>query len=964
METRETARFAVGVLAVALFLAACRTPPPPAPIDLAMVAQQNELAPIRQEATDPNAVDAEGNAPLHVASANQAYDAALLLLSVGADVSLANQEGRTALHVAAATDAADITRLLLLHGANVDARDDAGDTPLAVAVSAESREAAAVLAESGADLVAMNQAGRTPVHLADEETRDAILTPNTVNRPTDTGNTPLVEAVRKNLPTVVDALVDRGADFTTPSADGDRPLEIALDAVSRAGESEAAADVAAVLITAGAQPQTAEFSYLVDPLRGRNVNLRTVTGETALMVAVERDHTGFIDYLIDAGAQLDLTGPGGATALHGAVRNGNADVAAELLAAGANPNVRDLENHTPLHLAPGAQADRFARMFTTSRTPFDLSIQDRDGNTVLMSAVQEQWQLDAVRTLVVAGADVSATNNAGDTPLHEAVRSGQFTIADYLLSAGASAFARNTAGKTPFHLALEQSTVQATDDTGRDALALFLADEGLSQTDENGNSGLHIAVRAATPAATIERIAEAGASVDARNNRGNTPLHLAMEQEAREIVRLFLDEGADLFFPNAEGRTPLGVAARLDPTFFKWLVDQGVIGRTDARGNGPLHVVASEGLLDAAIVLLNRDAPADRENSLRETPLHAAAAANHADVVQLLLEYGADPNARNQLGDTPLHLAAAAEASDAFAVLLAGGASINVRNANGRTPLFQAVIANRPDAVELLLDQGASPTIQDNQGRTCLHIAAERGLREIIDVLLSGGIEIPARDNTGNTALHFAIRNRNLDSAERLLAAGANIFARNRNGESPLTIALAIGGRTLRRILSGGRVNGVDDDGNTPLHVAISRGYGEQTATLLVELGADPNARNQDGRTPLHLAVEREAEAVGRYLILAGADIHVRDTAGESPAILALRDGPETVAWFFSDPVVNAADNQGNTALHLAAAEGLAGAVEPLLSAGADPRLRNLAGQLPADVARQNGHRDVAALLE
>jgi hypothetical protein len=174
---------------------------------------------------------------------------------------------------------------------------------------------------------------------------------------------------------------------------------------------------------------------------------------------------------------------------------------------------------------------------------------------------------------------------------------------------------------------------------------------------------------------------------------------------------------------------------------------------------------------------------------------------------------------------------------------------------------------------------------------------------------------------------------------------------------------MALGQDALRRVVASGRINGFDDTGNSPLHLAVSRGYGVDTATLLVGLGADLNARNHVGRTPLHLAVARDAQSVALYLVEAGADIHARDTAGVSPVIRALESGTQTVQWFFTDETVLIADSQGNTPLHLAAAGGYESAISPLLSIGADPRARNLSGQTPTDLARQNDNESIVRML-
>ena len=113
------------------------------------------------------------------------------------------------------------------------------------------------------------------------------------------------------------------------------------------------------------------------------------------------------------------------------------------------------------------------------------------------------------------------------------------------------------------------------------------------------------------------------------------------------------------------------------------------------------------------------------------------------------------------------------------------------------------------------------------------------------------------------------------------------------------------------------------------------RVFGIETAIgSLVRGGADPNAKNEDGLTPLHVAVRRDLPLVVETLIRHGAKTDVKDRAGDTPLHRAVVYSSPGVVWYLLEKSadVHALDKDGLTPLELALREG----VIPLLkNAGA-----------------------------
>ena len=163
-------------------------------------------------------------------------------------------------------------------------------------------------------------------------------------------------------------------------------------------------------------------------------------------------------------------------------------------------------------------------------------------------------------------------------------------------------------------------------------------------------------------------------------------------------------------------------------------------------------------------------------------------------------------------------------------------------------------------------------------------------------------------------------------------------------------------------------VNATDYSNDAPLHYAAFKGKGD-VVKMLLDQGADVDARGKFGRTALHDACREGHVSCIHELIAGGAQVEARDRRIEATPLhlAAYCNHPDSVKKLVDvyKASANVTDNIGNTALHLAALRGHTDVVRVLVSSPkCDVTVRNNVGLTSADVARNKGHQDIMALLE
>lgn len=188
--------------------------------------------------------------------------------------------------------------------------------------------------------------------------------------------------------------------------------------------------------------------------KGADVNAKqSNTGGTALMAASDGSHLDIVNLLIEKGADVNAKDNDGKTALMRACSNCHVDVVKYLIEKGVDINVKWEFGFTPLMLAARENSLDLAKLMIEKGV--DINVKWNEGGTALMFAVARD-SLDVAKLLIEKGADVNAKNDNGVTALMIASLNGYTDIVELLIEKGAEVNVKSKDGATALMIASEK----------------------------------------------------------------------------------------------------------------------------------------------------------------------------------------------------------------------------------------------------------------------------------------------------------------------------------------------------------------------------------------------------------------------------------------------------------------------------------------------------------------------------
>jgi len=443
--------------------------------------------------------------------------------------------------------------------------------PLVDAVKAGDKATALALIDKRVDVNAPEADGTTALHWAvhqnDLELAERLIRAGAkVNAKNDYGATPMSEAAVTGTAAIIETLLKAGADVESPNPDG----QTALMVVARTSRVDAAqallrhgARVNAVeqwrgqtaLMWAAAQSQPAMVKALV--AAGADVNARStvnnwqrqVTAEpraiyrpagglTPLLYVAREGCVECAKYLVEGGANLNLADPEEVSPLLLSILNGHFDLAAYLIQKGASVGKWDWYGRTPLYAA--VDMNTIPRGGRPDRPSLDTTTSLQIIEQLLAAGANPNPQLKLAPPFRNIGNDrgLDGTLTIGTTPLLRAAKALDAPAIRALLDKGANLSLANTRGITPVMAAAGLGSTDA------DTRGIFVTEDVQQRSIES-----------------LKLLLAAGADINAKDGtRGLTPLHEAARWGWNDVVQFLVDHGANLEAKDNRGMTPVDSA--------------------------------------------------------------------------------------------------------------------------------------------------------------------------------------------------------------------------------------------------------------------------------------------------------------------------------------------------------------------------------------------------------------------
>ena len=619
-------------------------------------------------------------------------------------------------------------------------------------------------------------------------------------------------------------------------------------------------------------------------------------------------------------------------------------------------NSQDNEGYTPLHYA--VLRDRFlaAEILIGAGASFD--IKDNQGRTALELAqkinnkamerfLKESYDIDqyiglmefmeqnpTVEDVMNSGLSLEARNEWGKTVLQTLAKQGDIQNIKTLLEAGADVSRVNKNGKNILHL--------SSDSKNHEELVRLVASYNknlLNQTDNQGQTPFHRILPKKN-----ERI------IRTYIENGADPFLLSPQgQTAFEVIESWNEKKWNDF--SQEIQTML--ASKEEKKKQSWVIDKVMSLKKEGEEKKTEEVVE----ISSPELSVENKVEMDEVDEKGNSRFHILVKEKNLEEIKKLIELGVSKDVSNYEGMKVFHLVALSRNLEIMKLFLNEN-NVNERNSQGETPLHLSVISGSEEAVNFVLNLGANLLSIDNNEETPLDLAFLWKHEKLVSILKDRLIEY--KNDLGQNALHVAVLRRDFKKAQELMKESSDrkkvLNEQDSLGQTPVYLAAKIGDMKMLKYLMklGARMDVKSHEGLSPMSVARKENHTDIIMFLdpankaLMKHRDEKGNSNEESSSSVNSLGENPLHWIARFGYLEGLKPYFKKVSMSHQ----------------EKDILNVQDQWGQTALYLAAERGDKDIVKALLELNADYHISNHEGKAPIQIAREQRYIDIVKIIE
>ncbi|UJR37741.1 hypothetical protein I4U23_030436 [Adineta vaga] len=658
------------------------------------------------------------------------------LIDHGADCDVQNKHWQTPLHICALSSDASTGAFVINHVTNVDTTDEYGLTALHYACMSENIQMIKLLIGAGANVNLCDRKQNYALHWTATKGSIEILNillnahanPNCIN---DQGLTPLHLYVLNNHIDCIRKLLENNANINASTHHGSLPIHFA----AYLGNMDI-------------------FELLYNQSKASDLTETDQHGNTLLHFAAASKSTesNIIPQLLTK-LKLPLVNTQNfkhQTPLHTAILHNNENAVHQLLAGGADPNIVDENENSPLHLST-------------------IFMSRSDQSNILFALVSQHPELLCLK------------NKNSLIPLHIALKNFDYQSIGYLMpenegklieQAQRSLLIMDSIGRHSLHYAANSGLI-----TFIERYFKSMTKDIINQQDSFGLTPLHYACIKWHGLDAIDILLKLGGDVNIKcHTYGAIPLHYILVYcYSSDTIEQLIKAGSDALISTKHGETCLSYGIMQNDIYLLKILFKSIKESATYDKSKLIFLSCLHGKDNSLEYLIENLSDIDLNATMNDgmTALMLACYYGHCSCVHLLLHRKVNVKQINEIdGKTSLHYAALNGRTDCMLALVQELQTnpddlktiIDLKDKAGKTALHYCVEHSSPSCIRLLVNfGGANPNVTDLFSLSPLHYCAiyngEESLQELLD---AHDIQVNIADKNNRLPLHYAAASGNV----------------------------------------------------------------------------------------------------------------------------------------------------------------------------------------------------------